>query len=189
MSYFRLVISKTLTETKAVWNVHRIWIYFASPVAGILVRAFFRGIKQTGNWQELVLFAFIGFIITWLGTFLINLIRVPGMLHAGQAREISKLKEIAYPQVDPEEKGKRDLVSQKLDGLTKQRKKVLRCIISHGKILIPALKVEFGFTREDVDNTVRRGTQTCLLFSDREIVSVNDEFKSALDYLLKQEGL
>ena len=189
MSYSRLVISRTLAETKAVWNIHRIWIYFASPLTGLLVRGFLRGIKQVGDWQQLLLYAFLGFVITWLGTLLVNLIRVPGILHAEQAAEIAKLKELAYPKVQPEEKKRRNMAAQKIKGASQQSKKILRCILDHGKILVPVLVSECGFTHEDIYRAIQDTTQNGLLFSDRETVWVNDEFKSALDYLLRLEGL
>jgi hypothetical protein len=87
-----LVLSKTLTETNAVWNVHRVWIYFASPLVGLLLRAILKGKREMGDWHQLLLFAVLGFIVTWAGTFLINLVRVPRILHAEREQALSRLE-------------------------------------------------------------------------------------------------
>lgn len=99
MPYSRLVISKTLSETNIVWNIHRVWIYFASPLVGLAFRFIFEGRKHVGNWHQLLLYAVLGFIVTWTGTFLINLVRVPSILHREQQAKLNDLNEGYYTSI------------------------------------------------------------------------------------------
>ncbi|MBZ5669097.1 MAG: hypothetical protein LAO04_05150 [Acidobacteriia bacterium] len=41
-----------------------------------------------GGWQEVILFVVFGFIVSWVGSYCINLVRVPGMVHREQNRSI-----------------------------------------------------------------------------------------------------
>ncbi len=43
------------------------------------------------GWQEIVLFVIFGFIVAWSGSYLINLIRVPAILHHEQTQVIVAL--------------------------------------------------------------------------------------------------
>ena len=85
-SYFRLVASRALTETNAFWNVHMFFVSLAVPINGLVLRLIIRGRSQLSGWQEVMLFCLVGFAVSWLGIYCINLIRVPGILYREQAR-------------------------------------------------------------------------------------------------------
>jgi hypothetical protein len=84
--YFRLVASRAFTETKAFWNDHRTFVSVAVPTSGLVLRVIIRGRSQLNGWQEVMLFCLVGFVVSWLGSYCINLIRVPGILYREQAR-------------------------------------------------------------------------------------------------------
>ena len=86
MSYFRLVASRAFTETQAFWNDHKTCVSLAVPTSGLVLRVIIRGRSQLNGWQEVMLFCLVGFVVSWLGSYCINLIRVPGILYREQAR-------------------------------------------------------------------------------------------------------
>jgi hypothetical protein len=98
MLYSRLVCSRAFNETKLFWNVHRVWAYLSVPASALILRVILRGVAQLSGGQEVAEFVVFGFIVSWVGTYLINIIRAPGLLHKecqttidSQAKEIGRL--------------------------------------------------------------------------------------------------
>ena len=85
MFYLGLATSRAFVETRKFWNIHQIWAFGSVPVSGFLLHALIRKSRLDG-WHEVALFAVFGFIASWLGSYLINLIHVPAILHHEQAQ-------------------------------------------------------------------------------------------------------
>src|SRR5437899_3997926 len=98
MSYLRLVCSRAFAETKKFWNVHNVWAYLSVPASALALRIILRGKGQLSGLQELTLFVVFGFIVSWVGSYCINLIRVPGVLHRELAEENLRLTDKAEPK-------------------------------------------------------------------------------------------
>lgn len=146
MSYFRLVNSRAFGETRVFWNIHRIWNYLAVPISGFMLRLLVKGTRQVSGWHEIALFVFFGLVVSWAGTYCINLIRIPAILHREQAQTIDTLakdKSALQGEVESLKKPKRPTLEQKIyeeikDALEKygdgDEKVVLRFLIRNGKM-------------------------------------------------------
>jgi hypothetical protein len=120
----------------------------------------------------------------------------PTNLHAEQLAVITELTEenaqlrnVAYPEVSPEEQRKRKLVAEKIKRLNLNAKRVLRYIMDHGIIRGTTLDLESGFEERDINSAVVEGTATGLLVSIGDSFTVKSQFNSALDFLLTSEGI
>ena len=203
-SYFRLVASRAFTETKAFWNDHRTFVSLAVPTSGLVLRVIIRGRSQLNGWQEVMLFCLVGFVVSWLGSYCINLIRVPGILYREQARTAAEqtaalinLREenstlnsaLSQPKISRQEERRRQLVSDKLKQFTKEGKAVLKYIFDHGTISNLALDAESGFRQAVINQAVVEAITGDLLKPIGEGLAVNPEFKSAIAFILDNEDI
>jgi len=95
MSYYRLVISRAFAKTSEFWNLHQVWKYAATPLGAVVLRLIFKRWKPVMGWhgflEEAAIFLIFSFVVSWAGTFLINLIRVPPIIHAEQQVQLNSL--------------------------------------------------------------------------------------------------
>ena len=203
-SYFRLVASRAFAETQAFWNVHRIFVSLAVPISGLVLRVIIRGRSQLSGWQEVMLFCLVGFVVSWLGSYSINLIRVPGILYREQARTAAEqtaalinLREenstlnsaLSQPKISRQEERLRHLVSEKLKQFTKEGKAVLKYIFNHGTISNLTLDAESGFRQAAINQAVVEAITGDLIKPIGEGLAVNPEFKSAIAFILDNEDI
>lgn len=145
MSYSRLVISKAFAETKAYWNIHKIWAYASVPASAIVLRVLIRGRSQVSGWQEVLLFAVFGFAVAWVGSYCINLIRVPSILHHQQRQTITGLEStvkalraenagLTQPQFTLLQQEQIEIVRQSLDNCSSEVKAFVRRLLTHGEM-------------------------------------------------------
>lgn len=137
MSYFRLATSKAFAETKKFWNIHRIWALGSVPIVGFLLHAIIRRSRLIG-WQEVLLFVIFGFIVSWLGSYLINLVHVPAILHSEQAQvitEIERNKLLLQTEVDelkrPHRSASEEKDYQEVRALVDQCSEIEKTILQH----------------------------------------------------------
>jgi len=79
--YARRLFAKALSETVKFWSIHRNWTFAAGPIGAIVVRGLHDGWRMTRNNLAGTLgVAALGFVIAWVGTFLINIIRASALL-------------------------------------------------------------------------------------------------------------
>jgi hypothetical protein len=200
MAYYRLVISSAFAETKAFWNVHQIWKYAAVPISGVLLRLLIKGLSPTMGWEgfleEAALFCIFGFIVSWMGTFLINLIRVPPLVYREQEARIAdltedsrKLYDETHSKVPAEEEHRRNITAENTKKLSKVQKEMLRHILNYGP-LKPTMLLE-RFAGADVQEAMVSGSLylTKLIENVGHEWEIKQEFRSALDFVLRSEGL
>lgn len=142
-----------------------------------------------GFLEEAAVFMVFGFIVTWTGTFLINLIRIPAILHAEQEVKIVRLTKIAYPEVSEEENRRREIVTDKIKGLKRRQKEVLRHIMDCGGVSPTKLKLSGRFDADDIYLAFSCVAQSEAFSWCEDDLTVKPEFKSALDFVLKSDGL
>jgi hypothetical protein len=131
----------------------------------------------------------VPYILVVSAAYLWHLIKIPAAMHSDQASEISRLKDIACPKVTAEEEIKRKIVIEAVHGFHLPAKRMLRCIMTHGRILVPVLCTKCGIKNEEVYNFIHQAQQGGLIFQEREIVSINEGPKAALNYVLNLEGI
>jgi hypothetical protein len=170
MSYFRLVVSRAWNETSKVWNANKVWEFAAVPIIGFLLHAWIRGTRLNG-WQEVLLFVIFGLAVTLAGNYLINLIRVPAILHAelvsdklGLESRVSsesekslalreQIAELKKPAIDPVAESILAEVRGFLMGTSDLEKKVLKHILINEGILDAGASV-IQLSRElDMENS------------------------------------
>jgi hypothetical protein len=92
-------MSRAFTQTRNFWNAHQVWRYLSPFLSGAILRLIVRGLSPVMGWEgllkELALFVFGGFVITWAGTYLINLVKVPPEVYAEQQFTVGNLREEA----------------------------------------------------------------------------------------------
>jgi hypothetical protein len=193
MSYYRLATSRAFAQTTAFWNVHQVWKYASVTISAVALRLLVKRWSPVMGWEgfleEAAVFLVFGFIVTWTGTFLINLIRVPAILHAEQEVEIARLTKIAYPEVSEEESRRREIVTGKIKDLSRRQKEVLRHIMDYGGISSAKLKLSGRFDADDIYLAFSCVAQSEAFSWYGDDLTVKPEFKSALNSALKLEGL
>lgn len=190
MFYYRLVISKAFAETRAVWNAHRIWIYWASPLAGILARVLLRGARQAMTWHDLLLFAVLGFIVAWAGTFLINLVRIPPIIHSEVTQENTKLRVLAYPPVSARELEIRARVTEilKACNFSRETKIALRRALDFEGEIRPSTLGTSPMGSRVIAEIFERGVGSGLISKDVDGVRrIRANLQSALRLILDEE--
>jgi hypothetical protein len=81
VGYAKRLCSRAFTETRNFWNLHRNWTVIAGPLGGAAYRLIFDGWpKAQADFLGLAVAAAIGFVIAWVGTFILNLIRGTALL-------------------------------------------------------------------------------------------------------------
>jgi hypothetical protein len=97
MSYYRLVISRAFAKTKEFWNLHQVWKWVSTPVSAVLLRLAIKRLSPVMGWEgflkEALLFSVCGFIVSWAGSYLMNLVQVPPLIHAEQQSEMVRLND------------------------------------------------------------------------------------------------
>ena len=87
--YRHRLFAKALAETVNFWNIHRNWTFAAGPIGAILVRCFHDGwIKTRSDLAGTFGVAAFGFILAWVGTFLINVVRSTVLLYRKRDDEV-----------------------------------------------------------------------------------------------------
>jgi hypothetical protein len=106
MSYYRLVISRAFAKTKEFWNLHQSWKYTSTPISAIFLRLAIKRLSPVMGWEgflkEALLFVVCGFIVSWVGSYFINLIQVPPLIYREQQTEITHLKSEAQQLAEAE---------------------------------------------------------------------------------------
>ena len=151
MSYFRLVTSRAYVETKVYWNVHQIWKYAATPISAMVLRLLVKRWSPVMGWEgflkEALVFTVCGFIVSWVGSYLINLIRVPAILHHEQnqtisglegekvrlASEVKSLREQSKePLLSSLQKTQDELIQKETAGYSQEEMSFLRTMVTYG---------------------------------------------------------
>jgi hypothetical protein len=158
MAYIGLVASRALTETKSFWSLHRTVAFFLVPLSAVLLRALLTGIKVSG-WHEIALFTVFGFVVAWIGTYLINFIRVPAILHGELVRENAGLRAIAYP---PREEKSRGVVREMLKDFSTDERAVLQFILERGRVTSHVIQGS-GVDPKAISGAMRKGIDCGLL--------------------------
>lgn len=135
------------------------------------------------------------YVVVIVVSFVINFFRAPGVLadrqkqkYAELETENARLRKALAPTAAQERI--LQLVSDKIKDFTSGMKKVLRCIMDHGTIHSMALEFESGLPYNEVNNAVLHGTARSLILSLADnTLTINSQFKSALDSVLTSEGL
>ena len=156
MSYYSLVLARTFKETTKIWNVHRFWAALAVPLSGAILRVGTRGLVAIG-WREILVFAVFGFATCWVGSYLINLLRVPAILHDEQAAVIDAL---TAPPLSPQEQRRIEIVRRKLEAFPEKEKAVLQYIWEHGSVnthTLPYSELDGSAAPEALRKGVRQG--------------------------------
>jgi hypothetical protein len=92
--YASRAFSRSFIETKTFWNLHRTWAAGSVPVSALLLRGLLQGWDQVTNVREVVIFTVAGFALSWVGSFVINLIRTAALLDQERREEIEKLQKL-----------------------------------------------------------------------------------------------
>jgi hypothetical protein len=101
--YLARAFRRAFAETKQFWSIHRNWTYIASAASGVVLQGLWKGWHTVADIKQLALFAVFGYVFSWTGNFLINLVLAPALLDADRQSEIrileqkytEKLKELA----------------------------------------------------------------------------------------------
>jgi hypothetical protein len=191
MSYFRLVCSRALAETKIFWNIHKIWVSLSVPISGLLLRFLVNGRNPVNGWLEVVEFTIFGFIFSWIGTFLINLVRTPALLHREQDLIIGGFRNSAQTEDSAQEERKRQNVREILAKFNDADKRVFQFIHDNGEISPKALARTQKFERtllQVLDRGVRSNLLKKKVQEGQTLYSVNPELKSALGFVLNENA-
>ena len=145
------------------------------------------------GWHEIALFALFGFLFAWIGSYCINLIRVPPILWREQNdalnrinNENTQLKRALIRPIDPKEKRREELVLQKLRRYNQQERAVLQFILDHGEASHTML-LRAAFNPAVIDEAIAKGTGEDGLINAQENpdrYSINPAFQSALASIL-----
>ncbi len=189
MSYYRLVTSRAFAETKTVWNIHKVWTYLSVPLSAFALRLMLRGRTQLSGWQDAALFLLFGFVVSWVGTYFINVLRVPHLLYEEQRRKIAELTAsnlaLSGPTNTPQEQRRREFVAGITRRLTPKGLEILRYINDLGKIQRMSLTHAAGFSDQEVSHF---GAVCFPVSLVREagpgMIEINPELKSAIDFVL-----
>src|SRR5580658_7033657 len=79
--YAAAILKRSYTETIHFWSVHRNWTFAAPIVTGAIVMLYKSDpmwIKKSFDFAE---YTGISYLVAWGGTFLVNLVRAPKLLH------------------------------------------------------------------------------------------------------------
>jgi hypothetical protein len=136
----------------------------------------------------------------YLGLFILEslwnlVVLTPPRIYAEQIDVIGDLtaknsfleEELRSPQISPEEQRRRELVSGKIKELGEIGRKILRCIEDHGEIRSMALSAEYNFDDAALNSFFQRAIPASLILYDNHKVSLNPEFKSAIQFVLTSE--
>jgi hypothetical protein len=143
MSYWKMVRSRAFKDTRAFWNMHQVWKYAGPLVSAIILRLLVRGWSPAMHWQgwvtEATIFIIFGFIVTWGGNYLLNLIHIPPIVHAQQVKEISglaaKVADLRKPKRTPFQEKEYQAIKSAVDSYDEDDpKKLLRHLMRHGKM-------------------------------------------------------
>lgn len=144
MSYFSVLASRALNETKTFWDSRRLWLSLASPVSGVLLQFFITG--HLGGWLRTLLAALFALAFTILGIYLVNaVLRVPGILYREHETVIANLKErvgsledenrsLRQPRVTQLQQVRLDLVKHKLKNCSPDARQILYFLLLHGEV-------------------------------------------------------
>jgi len=142
------------------------------------------------GWHEIALFAVFGFIVTWVGTYCINLIRVPPILHRELGEENQRLRHVAFPAVPPEELQKREMVKGLVGAcdFAKETKIALRRALEFdGEIKPMTLGVSAFGSRVAVE-ILEKGVGSGLISKGADgVFKIRANFQSALRFILDNE--
>jgi hypothetical protein len=90
--YPRRLFSKALSETRKFWTIHRNWTVASGPLAATAIRAYSVGWKTVKtDLSGTLVMAVAGYAASWLGTFLINLVRGIALLDKEHTAEATAL--------------------------------------------------------------------------------------------------
>jgi len=103
--------------------------------------------------------------------------------------EKCRLEELLYPKVSPEEERKRKIVAEIMDGFSPEWKKIVRFIWDYGTINATTLQLQSGFDYNDVNRTLVECGVRGLAVWLGDSVSLKREFRDAIDFKLRSEGL
>lgn len=190
MSYFRLVTSRSFTETKALWGVHKLWTYLSVPLSGLVLRMILKGKTQVTGWQDVLLFTLFGFVVSWTGTYLINLIRAPSLIYHEQLKAIDALTAknvaLANPPIDPQEQRRRDFLAEIAKNLTPEGRRILQYVNDRGKIHRMSLMHVGGFNEQEVSHAMSSCLTHGLIHQTGPgMIETNPELKQAIEFVLK----
>ncbi len=170
------------------------------PASAFVLRVILRGKSQFNGWQEIGEFAVFGFIVSWVGSYLINLVRVPKIFYQDQelamdriSKDNAQLKATleaasVAPKVSAFEQAQRITVREKLRAATSEDLRALDFIVQHGRIDDRLIR-----ERELINNAVR--LKNLGLVQDvwagqhnmDRFWHVNDSFKEAVKHVLYEQ--
>ena len=109
---------------------------------------------------------------------------------AGLRQENESLKQqLTPPEVSPEEKRRRAIVTEKIGSFSQEQKMVLRYIMECGPVKHIELQLLTRFNSADVQQAIVQGNLSGLIVWSGDEVSVKSEFQSALNFVLSSEGI
>lgn len=190
--YYRLVCSRALTDTKAFWNIHKTWAYLSVPVSGFFLRLILRK-GQLSGWLEIAEFVVFGFVVSWVGSYLINLIRVPAILHREQFIEIASLhhenERLRQPRFTPQQERQLQSVRDALKHFDGPENAVLRYLLDYGPTSITHLKCFASLDQTAVANGIVKGRLSpprLITNADGDDVQINPNLKWALAVIFNE---
>jgi hypothetical protein len=161
-----------------------------------------------GFLKEAAIFIVFGFIVSWGGTYVINLVRVPAELHHESQEAITGLRtdlerlesenaRLRKPQLTPLQESQVQMIRGELDGCPDNVRAIVRLLLSHGEFAWSDLR--HGFAPGVPDSTIQGylvKAKEMLLIQDRfegptqeRVWFVRPELKFALEhYFAKRES-
>jgi hypothetical protein len=179
---------KSRAEIKTWWP----WYRIVAGVLAILIPALWQAVKNHSvNYMALVE-SIIAFLCLLGLMALVAIVRSPKLVDSDSQQEITRLtNEVAAlnPPVSPEEDHRRILVAQILEeaSFPPEQKPVLRRIMLLGRMNAATILMEHGFLHRQQPLVVAQARG--LLFNDATGTYINPELKSALDFVLRSEGI
>jgi hypothetical protein len=194
MPYGKRLHAAARRDFRRFWSDYRWWLtivgFFNLP---IIVQVIHR--KNTLiDWGLACIYALVSLSLSLLGSYAIAMRRGAEALDSQQSKMISdlaeqnsKLHDVAHPKVSPEEERKRKLVADKLKHFNQKSKRVMRYILDCGTVHEMGVYSECG--APEANDALGEGKLSSLLIFNHKMIEINPALKSALDFVLKSEGL
>lgn len=146
-----------------------------------------------GFLKEAAIFVVFGFIMTWMGTFFINLIRTPPILHNELTQDNAALRAIAYPQVSKEEQEKRQLVTEILQAcsFSKDTKMALRRALKFDGEIRPSTTGMSPLGSRALAEIMGKGVGSGLITREGRdaVFKIRPHLQAALRFVLENEEI
>ena len=151
------------------------------------------------NAENLLIYAFGGFLVGYVGTFLISYSRSPKLLDDDRARDVDNLSKLneglkcnlesvsSAPLVGQLDQKRRTIVSEKMRQFLDGEKVVIQHIHHHGKMSRSQLAGLFNLTV--ADEATRKGMEHGLLNKEKNLYEycISPDFSTALDFYFNDE--